>query len=75
MLENLEWVVQGALEADKIRGELHDRIYQVIDPDTGKPTKNKKHKASILAGCVRYFFQEVKNPLGSMGKNKIKLQK
>lgn len=37
MLENLEWVVQGALEADEIRKELHDRIYQVVDPDTGEP--------------------------------------
>jgi len=43
MLKNLEWVVQGALEADEIRRELHDRIYQVIDPDTGKPKEEQKN--------------------------------
>ena len=43
MLETLEWVVQGAFEADKIREELHDRIYQVIDPDTGKPKEKQKN--------------------------------
>lgn len=43
ILENLEWVVQGALDADKIREELHDRIYQVIDPDTGKPKEEQKN--------------------------------
>lgn len=43
MLENLEWVVQGALEADKIREELRNHIYQIIDPDTGKPKEEHKN--------------------------------
>lgn len=33
---NLESIIKEALEADKITVEIHDRIYKIIDPDTGK---------------------------------------
>ena len=35
--KNLEQIIKEALEADRITNELHDRIYKIIDPDTGKP--------------------------------------
>ncbi|MBI5145160.1 MAG: hypothetical protein HZA27_03130 [Candidatus Omnitrophica bacterium] len=37
ILKNLEQITNEALEADKIATEIHDRIYKIIDPDTGKP--------------------------------------
>jgi hypothetical protein len=37
IINNLDQIVEGALEADKITTEIHDRIYKVMDPDTGKP--------------------------------------
>ncbi len=37
ILKNLEHITKEALEADRITNEIHDRIYKIIDPDTGKP--------------------------------------
>jgi len=37
ILNNLKQLIISAQEADGIVTEIHDRIYQVIDPDTGKP--------------------------------------
>jgi len=34
--KNLKALVESAIEADKIATEIHDRIYKIIDPDTGK---------------------------------------
>lgn len=36
ILKNLEHIIKEAVEADKIATEIHDRIYKIIDPDTGK---------------------------------------
>ena len=33
---NLESIIKETFEADKITIEIHDRIYKIIDPDTGK---------------------------------------
>lgn len=35
--KNLEHVAKNAMEADKKTREIHNRVYAVIDPDTGKP--------------------------------------
>ncbi len=35
VIKNLEHITGKALEADKITTEIHDRVYKVIDPDTG----------------------------------------
>lgn len=37
--KNTEHIIKEALEADKIIREIHDRVYAVIDPDTGQPKK------------------------------------
>ena len=34
--KNLQQIVKEAIEADRITTEIHDRIYKIIDPDTGK---------------------------------------
>lgn len=39
VLNNLDQLIESAVEADRITNEIHDRIYKIIDPDTGK-TKN-----------------------------------
>jgi uncharacterized FAD-dependent dehydrogenase len=36
-IESLGSIIKEALEADTIATEIHDRIYAIIDPDTGKP--------------------------------------
>ena len=36
VVENLDSFIKETLEADKITVEIHDRIYKIIDPDTGK---------------------------------------
>ena len=35
--KNLEGLTKDAMEADKKTREIHDRVYEVINPDTGKP--------------------------------------
>jgi len=37
ILKNLERLISDTVEADKKTREIHDRVYKVIDPDTGKP--------------------------------------
>ncbi len=37
ILKNLEQITNEAVEADKITTEIRDRIYKIIDPNTGKP--------------------------------------
>jgi len=34
--ENLKEITKEAFAADKIADEIHDRIYKIIDPDSGK---------------------------------------
>lgn len=36
-VKDLGQVIQDALEADKVAREIHDRVYEVLNPDTGKP--------------------------------------
>lgn len=40
ILKDLERLIKDAKEADKITTEIHDRIYKIIDPDTGKPKES-----------------------------------
>jgi len=35
--KNLGEIIKSTKEADKIATEIHDRVYEVIDPDKGKP--------------------------------------
>lgn len=37
IIRNLETITKDAQQADKELREIHDRVYKVIDPDTGKP--------------------------------------
>ena len=37
ILKNLEAIIKDAQEGDKKLREIHDRVYKIIDPDTGKP--------------------------------------
>lgn len=37
ILKNLNGISGDAQEADRKLREIHDRVYAVIDPDTGKP--------------------------------------
>ena len=41
LLKHLDTLIKDAKEADKITREIHDRVYAVIDPDTGKPKKGE----------------------------------
>ncbi len=34
--KNMEEIIKEAIKADKIATEIHDRVYAVIDPDTGQ---------------------------------------
>lgn len=36
ILKNLNTIIKDAQEADKITRQIHDDVYKVIDPDTGK---------------------------------------
>ena len=36
IIKNLEHITNQTLEADKITTEIHDRVYKVIDPNTGQ---------------------------------------
>ncbi|MCX5696581.1 MAG: hypothetical protein NTU54_01175 [Candidatus Omnitrophica bacterium] len=36
MRKNMEEITKEAMAADKITVEIHDKIYSIIDPDTGK---------------------------------------
>ena len=36
ILKNLDGMIKNAQTADKKLREIHDRVYKVIDPDTGK---------------------------------------
>jgi len=38
--ENAEQMIKDSLAADKLITQIQERVYAVIDPDTGKP-KNK----------------------------------
>jgi len=35
--KNIEEIIKEAMDADKMTVEIHDRVYKIIDPDTGKP--------------------------------------
>ena len=37
IIKNLDTITKDAQKADKELREIHDRVYNVIDPDTGKP--------------------------------------
>lgn len=34
--KNIEEIIKEAMSADKITVDIHDRVYAIIDPDTGK---------------------------------------
>ena len=36
MKKDIDEIIKVAMDADKITVEIHDRIYKVIDPDTGE---------------------------------------
>lgn len=33
---NIEEIIKGAMDADRIAVEIHDRVYKIIDPDNDK---------------------------------------
>ena len=37
IIKNLDAITKDAQNADKELREIHDRVYKIIDPDTGKP--------------------------------------
>ena len=37
ILKNLKRLEEDAQQADKITAQIRDKIYKVLDPDTGKP--------------------------------------
>ena len=37
IVKTLNNIIKDAKEADKKTRDIHDRVYKIIDPDTGKP--------------------------------------
>lgn len=42
ILKNLDRLITDTVEADKKTREIHDRVYAVVNPDTGEAKENGK---------------------------------